>query len=78
MRHEHDGEVLLGGRIWAVDRMGLPGPEIELLVAHHGETLGFFILSPTLGSRCRCKPRVLAVALPTRPAQHCAPGLRSA
>ena len=31
-RLEHDGHVLLGGRAWAVDSLGLPGPEIELLV----------------------------------------------
>ncbi len=29
---EHDGRVFLGGRVWSVDRMGLPGPQIELRV----------------------------------------------
>ena len=49
MRLEHDGHVLLGGRLWAVDRMGLPGPEIELLVTHRGKDLGRFVLTPTPG-----------------------------
>jgi K+-sensing histidine kinase KdpD len=32
MQLGHDGRVLLGERVWDVDRMGLPGPEIMLLV----------------------------------------------
>ena len=27
MRLDHDAQVLLGGRLWGVDRLGLPGPE---------------------------------------------------
>ena len=38
MRLEHDGQVFLGGRVWGVDRMGLPGSEIELVVQSQGHT----------------------------------------
>lgn len=63
MRLEHDGQVLLGGRIWSVERMGLPGPEIELLVQNRGDALGRFILTPTPGYEVPLQPRVVAVAL---------------
>jgi K+-sensing histidine kinase KdpD len=65
MRLEHDGHVLLGGQVWAVERMGLPGPEIELLVQNRGEPLGRFILTPTPGYEVPLQPRVVAVALET-------------
>lgn len=78
MRLEHDGQVLLGGRIWGVDRMGLPGPEIELLVAHRGETLGRFILTPTPGLEVPLQPRVVAVALADQVGAVLRPRLRSA
>ena len=78
MRLEHDGQVLLGGRIWGVDRMGLPGPEIELLVAHRGETLGRFILTPTPGFEVPLQPRVVAVALADQAGAALRPRLRSA
>lgn len=63
MRLEHDARVLLGGQIWAVDRMGLPGPEIELLVHSRGEVLGRFVLTPTPGHPVTYEQRVVAVAL---------------
>ncbi len=63
MRLEHDGEVFLGGRPWGVHRLGLPGPEIELLVQNQGRTLGRFILIPTPGSPVSRQRRVVAVAI---------------
>ncbi len=63
MRLDHDAQVLLGGRLWGVDRLGLPGPEIELLVEHRGKTLGRFLLTPTPGYEVPLEPRVVAVAL---------------
>ena len=45
----HDGQVQLGGRVWDVDRMGLPGPEIMLLTQNRGTTLGRFVMTPTPG-----------------------------
>lgn len=63
MRLEHDGEVFLGGRPWGVHRLGLPGPEIELLVQNQGRTLGRFILTPTPGFPVSRQRRVVAVAI---------------
>ncbi len=63
MRLDHDARVLLGGRIWGVDRLGLPGPEIELLVHSQGEMLGRFVLTPTPGHPVSYEQRVVAVAL---------------
>ena len=63
MRLEHDGRVFLGGRVWAVDRLGLPGPEIELPVQIQGRALGRFVLTPTPGYEVSYERRVVAVAI---------------
>ncbi len=63
MRLEHDGQVMLGGRVWSVHRMGLPGPEMELLVQRRGELLGRFVLTPTPGYAVSYRRRMVAVAL---------------
>jgi hypothetical protein len=60
---EHDGRVFLGGRIWGVDQMGLPGPEIELLVQSQGRVLGRFVMTPTPGYEVSYERRVVAVAI---------------
>ena len=78
MRLEHDGYVLLGGRVWDVDRMGLPGPELELLVQHRGQVLGRFVLTPTPGHEVPLQPRVVAVALADQVGASLRPRLRSA
>ena len=78
MRLEHDGHVLLGGRVWGVERMGLPGPELELLVQYRGETLGRFVLTPTPGYEVPLQPRVVAVALADQVGAALRPRLRSA
>jgi K+-sensing histidine kinase KdpD len=78
MRLEHDGHVLLGGRVWGVDRMGLPGPEIELLVQRWGQVLGRFVLTPTPGYEVPLEPRVVAVALADQVGASLRPHLRSA
>lgn len=78
MSLEHHGQVLLGGRLWGVDRMALPGPKIELLVAHSGKTLGRFVLTPTPGFEEPLQPRVVAVALPDQAGASLASRLRSA
>ena len=63
IRIEHDGHVLLGGNVWNVDRMGLPGPELELLVQGRGRTQGRFALTPTPGFPVSLERRVVAVAI---------------
>ena len=78
MRLEHDGQVLLGGRVWGVEHMGLPGPEIELLVQNRGDTLERFILTPTPGYEVPLQPRLVAVALADQVGAAVRPRLRSA
>ncbi|HUJ65205.1 MAG TPA: DUF4118 domain-containing protein, partial [Acidimicrobiales bacterium] len=63
LRLEHDGQVFLGGQVWRVDRMGLPGPEIELQVQNQGRTLGRFVMTPTPGYEVSYERRVVAVAI---------------
>ena len=63
MQLEHDGRVFLGGRVWGVDRMGLPGPEIELVVQSQGRGLGRFVMTPTPGYEISYERRVVAVAI---------------
>jgi hypothetical protein len=69
---EHAGRVVLGGRTWAVDQLGLPGPEIALLVQIQGRTLGRFVLIPTPGIPVSLERRVVAVAI----ADQVGPSLR--
>ena len=78
MRLEHGGHVLLGGEVWGVERLGLPGPKIELLVHHRGETLGRFVLTPTAGYEVPLQRRVVAVALADQVGAALRPRLRSA
>ena len=78
LRLEHDGHVLLGRWDWRVDRLGLPGSEIELLVQDRGETPGRFVLTPTPGHGIPLRPRVVAVALADQVGASLRPLLRSA
>jgi K+-sensing histidine kinase KdpD len=75
---EHDGLVLLGGNVWDVDEMGLPGPEIELEVHGRGVVLGRFVLSPTPGLPVPFQQRVVAIALIDQVGAALVPELRSA
>jgi hypothetical protein len=63
MRLGHDGHVLLGGKVWGVHRVGLPGPQLALLVQGRGQDLGRFILTPTPGLPVSLQRRVVAIAL---------------
>jgi K+-sensing histidine kinase KdpD len=63
VRIEHDGHVMLGGSDWDVDRLGLPGPELEILVQGRGRTQGRFVLTPTPGFPVSLERRVVAVAI---------------
>ena len=78
LRIDHDGQVVLGDRIWGVDELGLPGPEIELLVHDRGQTLGRFVLTPTPGFPVPLQRRVVAVALADQVGSVLRPRLRSA
>ncbi len=57
------GEVVHGGLRWGVATMGLPGPEVDLLVHHGGRTLGRFVLGPTPGWRVSPQRMIVAVAV---------------
>jgi K+-sensing histidine kinase KdpD len=75
---EHDGQVILAGGVWGVHRVGLPGPELELLVQGRGETLGRFVLKPTPGYPVSRQRRLVAVALADQVGAALLPRLRSA
>ena len=77
-RLEHDGRVFLGGRVWGVHRVGLPGPEIELLVQSQGRTLGRFVMTPTPGYPVSQERRVVAVAIADQVGASLRPQLRTA
>jgi hypothetical protein len=78
VRIEPDGHVLLAGGVWGVHRVGLPGPELELLVQGRGRTLGRFVLKPTPGYPVSKQRRVVAVALAAQVGAALVPELRSA
>jgi Domain of unknown function (DUF4118) len=75
---ENDGHVLIGGSVWAVDVMGLPGPDLELLVRSRGQTQGRFVLTPTPGHPVELQRRVVAVAIADQVGAAVRPHLRSA
>lgn len=74
----HDGQVIHGGIVWAVDQMGLPGPEIELVVQGRGQPLGRFVLTPTPGLPVSLQRRLVAVALADQVVSALTPRLRLA
>jgi K+-sensing histidine kinase KdpD len=78
MQIENDGHVLIGGAVWAVDVMGLPGPELELLIRSRGQTQGRFVLKPTPGYPDKLQRRVVAVAVADQVGAVVRPQLRSA
>jgi hypothetical protein len=78
VRIEPDGHVILAGGVWGVHRVGLPGPELELLVQGRGRTLGRFVLKPTPGYPVSKQRRVVAVALAAQVGAALVPELRSA
>jgi K+-sensing histidine kinase KdpD len=77
-RIEHDGQVVHGGALWAVDQIGLPGPEIELVVQGRGQSLGRFVLTPTPGLPVSLQRLVVAVALADQVGGALTPRLRLA
>jgi uncharacterized protein DUF4118 len=77
MRLGHDGHVILAGSVWGVHLVGLPGPELALLVRSRGQTLGRFILTPTPGIPVTLQRRIVAVALADQVGGALRPQLRS-
>jgi hypothetical protein len=51
------------GLRWGISTMGLPGPEVDLLVHHGGRTLGRFALAPTPGWPVSQQRMIVAVAI---------------
>jgi Domain of unknown function (DUF4118) len=78
MRLQHDGTVIIGDVSWAVDSLGLPGPDLELLVQRRGLTLGRFVLEPTPGLPVSPQRRMVAVTIADQVAAALTPELRSA
>ena len=75
---ENDGHVLIAGAVWAVDVVGLPGPQLELLVRSGGQTQGRFVLTPSPGYPVTLQRRVVAVAIADQVGAVVRPQLRSA
>lgn len=58
-----DGSVVSGGRVWDVEREGLPvGRDIELLTETGGLLRGRFLLTPGPGMRPTLEQRLVAIA----------------
>ncbi|WP_326638595.1 DUF4118 domain-containing protein [Streptosporangium sp. NBC_01755] len=62
-RLERDGTVIWGHRHWDVDRLGLPGQEVELRTFGNGRFYGRFMLDPTPGIVPPLQARLVAVTL---------------
>ena len=73
-----DGQVILASHLWGVHRVGLPGPELSLLVQTEGRTVGRFILTPTPGLPVSLEQRLVAVTLADQVGGALRPRLRSA
>lgn len=57
------GEVENAGLIWPVGEWGLPGPELEIVVAWRGRARGRFVLTPKSGHPVSLEARIAASAL---------------
>ena len=77
-RLDHNGQVVLGGEVWSVEDVGLPGPELELLVYGQGQLRGRFVLTPTPGQPISLQRRVVAVSIADQVGAALQPRLRSA
>jgi K+-sensing histidine kinase KdpD len=77
-RLERNGDVLLAGRLWGADELGLPGREVELPVYDRGLVVGRFVLTPTPARPVSQERRVVAVALSDQVGAVLRPHLRSA
>jgi K+-sensing histidine kinase KdpD len=77
-RLHHDGQVMLGNSVWEVEDIGLPGPELELLVYNKGQHRGRFVLTPSPGRPVSLRRRVVAVSICDQIGAALLPRLRSA
>ncbi|MEZ0069809.1 hypothetical protein ABIA32_005857 [Streptacidiphilus sp. MAP12-20] len=73
-RLDQDGSILLGRRVWDVDRAGLPDEELELRAFASGRFVGRFMIRPTPGATPSLQARLTAVTL----ADHAGSALDSA
>jgi K+-sensing histidine kinase KdpD len=60
---KQNGEVVLAGMSWGVERMGLPGNEVELPTKYQGRFYGRFVMVPTPGRPVSRERRIVASAL---------------
>ncbi len=77
-RLDHDGNVIHAGMLWGAHNMGLPSPEVDLVVQARGQVLGRFVLGPTPGYPVSLHRRVVAVAIADQVGAALRPHLRSA
>jgi K+-sensing histidine kinase KdpD len=78
MRIEHNGDDLLGARLWGAHELGRPGSEVGLPVYDRGLVVGRFVLVPTPAWPVSQQRRVVAVALSDQVGAVLRPHLRSA
>jgi Domain of unknown function (DUF4118) len=76
-RLERDGHVYVSGHYWAVDELGLPGRQLELIVCGRGQTVGRFLLVPTPGRPVSLERRVVAVVMADQVGSLLIPEMRS-
>jgi K+-sensing histidine kinase KdpD len=75
-RLRHDGQVVIGERIWDVGHDGLPiAIDTELLVENRGVLQGRFLMTPLPGARPSLEQRLLAIALADQVGAALAAGL---
>jgi K+-sensing histidine kinase KdpD len=60
---KQNGDVFLAGMRWGVEKMGLPGSEVELPIEYQGRFYGRFVMVPTPGRPVSRERRVVASAL---------------
>jgi K+-sensing histidine kinase KdpD len=58
-----NGDVVLAGMRWGVEKMGLPGCEVELPIKYQGRFYGRFVMVPTPGQPVSRERRIVASAL---------------
>jgi hypothetical protein len=58
-----NGDVFLAGMRWKVEKMGLPGSEVELTVEYQNRFFGRYVMVPTPGRPVSRERRVVASAL---------------
>ena len=71
MRLDHDAQVVLGGRLWNVDRMGLPGPRSSSSSSIGARPWAVSSSRPLPATKCRSSLASSPSPWPTRWVHRC-------